>query len=194
MRYKVPQFVDMEDRIIGPITMRQLIILGVGGILTYAAYMKMGGSWPIVAIPAGGGAIAFAFLKIQDMTLFRFALALTQYIVKPEKRVWIQNSDYIHPPKDLLKDVESKPAVDPSELKKKLYQKAKEYIGSMDGREESLVFDAFHSEAKHDETAGRILSNNIQQSDTKSIQDKVSAIKKVALAQTEPIAHESNKF
>ena len=34
----VPQFLDVEDRIIGPITVRQFVILLVGSGLIFAAY------------------------------------------------------------------------------------------------------------------------------------------------------------
>ena len=37
-RFIVPQFIDAEDKILGPITVRQFIIMIVGGLLIFAAY------------------------------------------------------------------------------------------------------------------------------------------------------------
>ena len=35
MRYKVPQNIDMEDRIVGPLTMVQFVIVMIGGMIVY---------------------------------------------------------------------------------------------------------------------------------------------------------------
>ena len=41
MQYKIPQNVRIEDKIVGPLTLKQLIILGVGGGITYAIYVAL---------------------------------------------------------------------------------------------------------------------------------------------------------
>ena len=42
MQYKVPQDVQREDTIIGPLTLKQLGILGVGGGIAYGIYISLG--------------------------------------------------------------------------------------------------------------------------------------------------------
>ena len=37
-RFVAPQFIDVEDRIIGPITTRQFIIMVIGGVVVFVAY------------------------------------------------------------------------------------------------------------------------------------------------------------
>jgi len=93
---KIPQNVYVEDRIIGPITLRQLIIVLLTGGLSYAIWGAMksanGGYIGIIGtiiawIPCGIGA-AFAFVKIQGISLMRFCLLLIEKSDKPSIRKW----------------------------------------------------------------------------------------------------------
>ncbi|MDD5075396.1 MAG: PrgI family protein, partial [Candidatus Peribacteraceae bacterium] len=74
---KIPQNVYVEDRIIGPITLRQLIIVLLTGGLSYAIWGAMksanGGYIGIIGtiiawIPCAIG-VVFAFVKIQGIGL-----------------------------------------------------------------------------------------------------------------------------
>ncbi|MEI8230500.1 MAG: PrgI family protein [Candidatus Peregrinibacteria bacterium] len=92
---KIPQNVNVEDRIVGPITLRQLIILLVTGGISYAlwtaAKTQLGvASIPVTIIcwiPAFIG-LAFAFVKIQGISLLRLLLLMAEGTQKPSKRMW----------------------------------------------------------------------------------------------------------
>lgn len=91
---KIPQNVYVEDRIVGPVTLRQLIITGLGAGLSYAIYAAAtkSGVTNIVTlvlcwVPALIAAM-FAFLKINDLTLFNIILLMIEGMNKPSKRVW----------------------------------------------------------------------------------------------------------
>lgn len=89
---KIPQNVYVEDRIIGPITLKQImIVLGSSG-LSYALWAmtrSAGGVQSILAwIPTFIGVI-FAFVKINGISLFRIVLLLIERIDKPARRVWM---------------------------------------------------------------------------------------------------------
>ena len=91
---KIPQNVYVEDRIIGPVSLRQLIITGVGAGISYmifSAASKAGvSSLPIKVmcwIPALIAAM-FAFLKINDLSLLRMILLAAEGMNKPRERVW----------------------------------------------------------------------------------------------------------
>ncbi len=97
MQYQVPQNVQREDTIIGSITMRQLIILAIGGGLAYAIYVGLGKTYvtAVAAPPAliiGGITAAFAFLKIHGMEFHVYLMSLIQYHYMPKQRYWIQNT------------------------------------------------------------------------------------------------------
>lgn len=91
---KIPQNVYVEDRIIGPVTLKQIIITGVGAGISYVLYssfIRVGltalpfqiSAW----IPAAIGA-AFAFLRINDLSLLTIIFLMIESINKPHERVW----------------------------------------------------------------------------------------------------------
>jgi hypothetical protein len=93
MRFKVPQDVQRADQIIGPLTWKQLIILGAGGGICYAIYVTLAKTYfieiwlpPIVII--GGLTLAIAFLKIHGLTFERWILSFIEYHMLPKKRIW----------------------------------------------------------------------------------------------------------
>ncbi|MEQ1849755.1 MAG: PrgI family protein [Candidatus Peribacteraceae bacterium] len=91
---KIPQNVYVEDRIIGPVTLRQLLLTGIGTGIGYALFataskagvtnvVVLGACW----IPAVVAA-AFSFLKINDLTLMNIILLMIEGMNKPSKRTW----------------------------------------------------------------------------------------------------------
>lgn len=99
MQFKVPQDVQREDTIIGPITIRQLIILGIGGGMAYAIYVGLATSYymeiwlpPVVII--SGLTLAFAFLTIHEMPFHIFLMNFIEYHLLPRQRIWIQGTGY----------------------------------------------------------------------------------------------------
>lgn len=92
---KIPQNVYIEDRILGPITLKQVLLLAAGGGISYSIYatlVKMYGALDIVTtvivwLPALVFA-AFAFVKINDLSLMRIVLLTAERSVKSPVRVW----------------------------------------------------------------------------------------------------------
>ena len=92
-QYKVPQNIDMQDRIVGPLTIRQFLYLLIGGMISYGT-LKTPGSidFILIGLPVGITALAFAFLKINDQPFSRFVWSLVAFSVNPKKRVWHHGS------------------------------------------------------------------------------------------------------
>ena len=94
MQYKIPQDVQIEDKIVGPLTLKQLIILGIGGGFTYAIYTILAKQYYIevwllpTAIP-GLLTLAITFLKIGGIPFGKWVLLMIEYFVKPKKRVFV---------------------------------------------------------------------------------------------------------
>ncbi len=92
---KIPQNVYIEDRIIGPVTLRQIIIIAIGGGFSYIIFgslQKALGTVPIPLaiiawIPAAIAAI-FAMVKVNDLSITRILLLLLESTQKPSKRTW----------------------------------------------------------------------------------------------------------
>lgn len=92
---KIPQNVYVEDRIVGPITLRQLIIVLLTGGFSYMLWTGIKTSTGYVDIPLSILAwtpcaigAAFAFIKIQGISLFRLCLLLVEKMDKPAVRQW----------------------------------------------------------------------------------------------------------
>ena len=76
MQYQVPQFIDIEDRIIGPLTLKQFIYLAFAAAVLFVFWFLFKFYiWIIVALPITILAMAFAFLKINDRPFIYFFIA-----------------------------------------------------------------------------------------------------------------------
>ena len=92
MQFIVPQFIDIENKIIGPISVRQFITLLAGGVFIYIDYQIFS---PInFWLFAGNGVLllalsgTFAFLKINGRPFHYFVLNLFNTFKEPRLRVW----------------------------------------------------------------------------------------------------------
>ena len=97
MQFKVPQNVQMEDKIVGPLTLKQMLILGVGGGMTYVVYLALARTyfWEVWIVPVAVVVVitlAFAFVKFYNVTFGRFIILFIQFLMIPRKRIWIKKS------------------------------------------------------------------------------------------------------
>ncbi len=88
-QFVVPQFIDVEDKIFGPITVRQFLILLAAGLIIFLGY-KFADFSLFVALLAivGSLAIVFAFVKINGQTFHYFLLNIIQTLRRPSLRIW----------------------------------------------------------------------------------------------------------
>ena len=93
---KIPQNVYIEDRIVGPLTLRQTLIMAGGGGVSYTLYAMLNktlGHLSLVGtvfvwIPAALAAI-FALVRINDLSLLRICLLFIEKMQKPTVRTWV---------------------------------------------------------------------------------------------------------
>ncbi len=101
MQYKVPQNVQKEDRIVGFLTFKQLIIVIIGGTIAYGIYAvleRQGIPTLIWAVPVAIILLftaAFAFLKIANLPFHAYLALLIERLLVPSKRVWIKGADRV---------------------------------------------------------------------------------------------------
>ena len=91
---KIPQNVYVEDHIVGSVTLKQIMICGIGAGISYVIYATLSGAG-ITQLPFLIGAwipaviaAAFAFLKINDLSMFNIILLMIEGINKPKVRYW----------------------------------------------------------------------------------------------------------
>ncbi len=94
MQFKIPQNVGIEDKIVGPLTLKQLIILAVGGGISYVLFAILTKIYDlnfieyfVIAIPLLFS-IAFALIKINNIPLIKFMYLFLEFSIKPKKRIW----------------------------------------------------------------------------------------------------------
>ncbi|MHB8903710.1 MAG: PrgI family protein [Patescibacteria group bacterium] len=109
-QFTVPQFIDVESKIIGPITTRQFLILLGSAILIAICYKLFDFSLFITAaVIIFIIASVFAFVKINGRPFHYFVLNATQTLRRPRLRVWnnkVTPVEQIH--KDAFVKVETK--------------------------------------------------------------------------------------
>jgi len=88
----VPQFLDVETKIIGPITLRQFMVLLVGGVFVFICY-KISDFMLFVVEAVGIFAITgiIAFLKINGRPVHYFLLNFIETAKKPKLKVWFKS-------------------------------------------------------------------------------------------------------
>lgn len=119
MRFVVPQFIEIEPKIIGPITPRQFILLIIAGGLTFLFFKLLDFYIFIVVFvflitPIFG---AFIFLKINGRPFHYFVLNFIQTKRKPSLRVW--QKEILNIKEFKLKE-KNKEEIRPSQVKKPL--------------------------------------------------------------------------
>lgn len=109
-QFVVPQFIDVENRIFGPITIRQFVIMLVAGLFIFISYKLADFGLfiveTVIIIFIFG---LFAFFKINGRPLHYFILNFIQTLIKPRLRIWHKQ---ITP--QTIKDIISQP---PTEVK-----------------------------------------------------------------------------
>ncbi len=87
--YQVPQFTEAESKIVGPLTLRQfLIIAGAGGIGVILYFLMQVQFFIITMIFVAAAAAALAFIKINGQSFASFSLNLSSYYWRPRVYLW----------------------------------------------------------------------------------------------------------
>lgn len=88
-QFVVPQFIDVEDKVIGPITVRQFIIMLVGSGLIFIAYKLADFTlFLLEGVVIFLITVVIAFVKINGRPIHYFLLNLAQTSMRSRLRVW----------------------------------------------------------------------------------------------------------
>ena len=103
-QFQVPQFIEVEDRIFGPLTTKQFFYLVGGGGLCFLFWFFL---QPFVAIlliiPVGGFAVALAFLKINGRPFLYVVASFISYSLAPKRFLWQKVQKPFTPEADMKK-------------------------------------------------------------------------------------------
>lgn len=119
-RFIVPQFIEVEAKIIGPITARQFVIMLATAffifltynLLDFVAFLVVG----LIEFAIGG---TLAFIRINGQPFHFFLLNATQTLRRPRVRVWNKNLTDAQL-RAIMKSGEESPAPPPKATKQPL--------------------------------------------------------------------------
>lgn len=101
----VPQFLDVEDKILGPITVRQFLELLVGGLIIVVFYKIFDFTLFIISgLTVLGITLIVAFARINGQPFHLFFLNFVQTLRNPKLKVWKKSVD-------IIKGIEEKQSV-----------------------------------------------------------------------------------
>lgn len=106
-QFVVPQFIDVEDKIIGPITIRQFVVMLAGFLIIAVSYkifdFSLFVTFGLLTLAISG---IFAFLKINGRPFHYFILNLFQTFKRSRLRIW--HNGFLSPEEDYAVVIESR--------------------------------------------------------------------------------------
>lgn len=89
MQFQVPQFIDAEDKIVGPFTLKQFGFLAASGGLSFL-FFTFSKAWfwvpsSFILLTIG---ISFAFLKVNGQSSYKVFMNGISYYMAPRVYVW----------------------------------------------------------------------------------------------------------
>jgi hypothetical protein len=89
MQFQVPQFIETEDKVIGPFTIRQFIYIGVGAAVCAMLYFILATwLWVILTITIMVFVVALSFIKIDGRPFISVVLSVFSFYWKPQIYLW----------------------------------------------------------------------------------------------------------
>lgn len=98
MEYQVPQFIEVEDKIFGPLTIRQFIYLAGGAGLIAILILSLGlfvGA--LLGIPIGALALALAFYKINGKPFIEILESGFNFLTGRRRYLWRKEKEPLSP-------------------------------------------------------------------------------------------------
>jgi len=100
MRYQVPQFIEVEDKIFGPLTLKQFLYVGGGaasGFIIWSIFPKI--IAVIIGMPVVGFFIALAFYQYNNRPLVLTVENSIKYFLGNKLYIWKKQPKEINPDK-----------------------------------------------------------------------------------------------
>lgn len=93
MQFQVPQFIETEDKIVGPLSLRQFFYIAAAGGLTFLLFFTVQTwLWITLSIPVIMIGIAFAFIKVGGRDLATIVGAAFTFYWNPQRYIWHQEN------------------------------------------------------------------------------------------------------
>ena len=99
MQFQIPQFIEVENKIVGPLTLKQFLYLaGAAGISFILYFILELWLWLIITAILGAIAVSLAFVKYNGQPLPRIIWAAFGFFWKPKLYLWQRETKTISIP------------------------------------------------------------------------------------------------
>lgn len=89
MQFPVPQFLEVEDTVVGPLTVKQSIFLGAAGAIVFMSVLVLKPVYAVfVSILALSAALAFSFYRPNGRPLLVYIQNFILFGTKPKLYIW----------------------------------------------------------------------------------------------------------
>lgn len=89
MKYQVPQFIEVEDKIFGPFTFKQFVYLAGGAGVCFMTYKLLPLFWAIlIMIPFVVLSLALAFYRPNNRPMIEMLESAFNYLVQNKLYIW----------------------------------------------------------------------------------------------------------
>lgn len=130
MNFQVPQFIEIEDKIFGPLTFKQFIYIAGSAGLAFICYALLP-LWlafiPIVIIVSFG--LALAFYQVNDRPFIFTLESLLRYLIASKLYIWKKSTI------DKKRTLDTSSAATPPSLPRLSESKLKDLAWSLDIKE-----------------------------------------------------------
>ena len=93
MQYKVPQFIDIEDKVFGPLTFKQFAYLAGGAGFVYLSFKILPTLVGLVVAPVFAGlALALAFFRYNEKPFIHLLESFARYYIRSRLYLWHKQS------------------------------------------------------------------------------------------------------
>ena len=97
MRFEVPQFIEIEDKIFGPFTWKQFVyLLGGGGIAVVLFITTPFIIFVLLGLPIGGLAILLAFYPVNNRPFSVYLESMLRFMSGTKLFLWRKQSSAIY--------------------------------------------------------------------------------------------------
>lgn len=113
MQFQVPQFIETEDKIVGPFSMRQFgYLLAAGGVSVFLYFTVEFTLWAVLSVFFAGIALALGLIQVEGRPLVHVVGAALGFFWKPQTYVWQAEKQQIPKEEALYKEAGGVPLED----------------------------------------------------------------------------------
>ncbi|OGI59968.1 hypothetical protein A2814_01535 [Candidatus Nomurabacteria bacterium RIFCSPHIGHO2_01_FULL_38_19] len=97
MQFKVPQFLEVEDKIFGPFTFKEFVYLAGGAGMCFVVYKLLGLIWGLIPILAiAGFAAMLTFYRPNSKPFINMLEAGFKYLLQSKLYIWKKRQNKIN--------------------------------------------------------------------------------------------------